>query len=261
MIETEILAQIATDAALKAGELLLGGFGSSFEISEKEGRHNLVTSYDKAAQTSIIGSIFSSFPDHAFLAEEGGQYKEEGSDYLWVIDPLDGTVNFAHNIPIFSVSIACTFQKEVVCSVVYQPITQELFVAEIGKGSSLNGRSLQVTQTPRLDSSILVTGFPYNVHENPLGSIDTFGRLAKRGIPIRHLGSAAIDLCYVAAGRFDGFWEVSLEPWDLAAGKLIIEEAGGKVTHYDGSKHTLFEKGTLLATNGHIHSALQKEVS
>ena len=261
MIETPDLTKIAKQAALKAGELLLKGFGSSFEILEKEGRHNLVTTFDKAAQQSIIGTIFAEFPDHAFLAEEGGIYKEKGSDYLWIIDPLDGTVNFAHNIPIFSVSIACTFKKEVVCGVVYQPMTEELFVAEKGEGATLNGRPLKVTQTPRLDSSILVTGFPYNVHENPLNCIDTFSRIVKRGIPVRRLGSAAIDLSFVAAGRFDGFWEVSLEPWDIAAGKLILEEAGGTVTHYDGSPHTLFEKGTVLATNGLIHSALQKEVS
>ena len=261
MIETQDLTKIAKQAALKAGTLLVKGFGTSFEISEKEGRHNLVTTFDKAAQQSIIGTIFSQFPDHAFLAEEGGIYKEEGSDYLWIIDPLDGTVNFAHNIPIFSVSIACTFKKEVVCGVVYQPITEELFVAEKGEGATLNGRPLTTTQTPRLDSSILVTGFPYNVHENPLGCIDAFSHIVKRGIPVRRLGSAAVDLSYVAAGRFDGFWEVSLEPWDIAAGKLIVEEAGGTVSHYDGSPHSLFEKGTVLATNGLIHSALQKEIS
>lgn len=261
MIKIEELTQIAKEAALKAGTLLLEGFGSSFEISEKEGRHNLVTSYDKASQAAIIGHIFATYPDHAFLAEEGGVYKEEGSDYLWIIDPLDGTVNFAHNIPIFSVSIACLFQGKVVVAVVYHPITHELFVAQKGKGAFLGDKKLQVSATPRLDSSILVTGFPYNVHENPRNCIDIFSKLVLRGIPIRRLGSAALDLCYLAAGRFDGFWEVSLEPWDLAAGKLIVEEAGGKVTQFDGSEHTLQETTSLIATNGHIHNALKREVS
>lgn len=260
MIKTGHLLEAARETALKAGELLLKGFGTSFDIAEKEGSHNLVTTYDKAAQKSIIGSLFSLFPDHAFLAEEGGVYKESGSDYMWIIDPLDGTVNFAHNIPIFSVSIGCSFKNQVVCGVVYQPMLKELFEAEKGKGATLNGRPLKTTRTPRLDSSILVTGFPYNIQENPLHCIEAFSRITKRGIPIRRLGSAAIDLCYVAAGRFDGYWEVLLEPWDVAAGKLIVEEAGGVVSRYDGSAIQPLERGPVLATNGLIHEALKQEL-
>ncbi len=261
MIEVSRLTTVAITAALKAGALLKRGFGSHFEISEKEGYHNLVTEYDKATEKQIISSIFSHFPDHAHLAEEGGLSKGKGSPYMWVIDPLDGTVNFAHNIPIFSVSIACTFENEVICGVVYQPMTEELFIAEKGRGATLNGSTITVTKTPRLESSILVTEFPYNAHENPLNCVETFSRLTKMGLPIRRLGSAALDLSYVAAGRFDGFWEVSLEPWDLAAGKLIVEEAGGRVTHYDGTPHNVLEKGTLLATNGHIHNTLQQVIN
>ncbi len=258
MVTSRELLEVACDAAKRAGELLKNGFGTHFAIKEKPGRHNLVTEYDTLSEREIISTVLQRFPTHSTLAEEGGAHDQGGSDYLWIIDPLDGTVNFAHGIPIFSVSIACAFQKEVVAAVVYQPMTGELFTAEKGKGAKLNGNPICVSRTEQLKSAFLVTGFPYNVEENPHHCIEAFTALAKLGVPLRRLGSAALDLCYVAAGRFDGFWEVFLEPWDLAAGKRILEEAGGQVSHYDGSAHTLFEKGTMLATNRSLHNSLQR---
>ncbi len=258
------LTFVAIQAALQAGELLKKGFGSSFEISSKEKKQDLVTEFDKASERTIIDTILNQFPDHAILAEESGA-KKTNSSTLWIIDPLDGTVNFAHNIPVFSVSIAASIEGEVVCGVIYQPIVNELFIAEKGKGAYLNGAALQVSSKSRLDESILATGFPYNVDEDPLHCIEKFGEMTRLGIPIRRLGSAAIDLAYVAAGRFDAYWEVSLRPWDMAAGKLLVEEAGGKVTHYDGSAHEIFSipnvyNTTILASNGHLHPQMMAKL-
>jgi myo-inositol-1(or 4)-monophosphatase len=253
------LTVAAIEAALKAGEILRKGFGTSFEISSKPGRQNLVTAYDKSAESCIISSISSQFPNHQFLAEESGSTSGSGS-VLWVIDPLDGTVNFAHGIPVFSISIAATIDQKIVSGVIYQPMLNELFIAEKGKGAYLNGDPLRVSSVSSLDEAFLATGFPYNVDENPLGCIDSFAKLTKMGIPIRRLGSAAIDLAYTAAGRFDGYWEVSLHPWDMAAGKLLVEEAGGRVSHYNGAPHETFCETTMLATNGHIHEQLMKRL-
>jgi myo-inositol-1(or 4)-monophosphatase len=251
--EHSVFSFVAIQAALRAGQLLRQGFGTDFQITSKPGKQNLVTEYDKASESCIIATILDHFPHHAFLAEESGMTSGSQSSVLWIIDPLDGTVNYAHNIPVFSVSIAAAIHNEIVCGVVYQPMTDELFIAENGRGAYLNGNKLQVSSIKDIDSSFLATGFPYNVHENPLHCIDHFSKMTRRGIPIRRLGSAAIDLAYVAAGRFDAYWEVTLHPWDLAAGKLLVEEAGGKVTHYDGAPHEIFGTKTMLATNGLLH--------
>lgn len=258
MHDKSALTLVATLAAQAAGKLLRSGFGTSYEISSKPGRQNLVTEYDKKAEALIIEMIRSQFPSHNFLAEESGASKTQKGEVLWVIDPLDGTVNFAHNIPLFAVSIAATAGKEILSGVIYQPMTDELFIAEKGKGAYLNGQKLQVSATTNIEMAILATGFPYNVDENPLGCIDTFTSLVRLGIPIRRFGAAAIDLAYVAAGRFDAYWEVLLHPWDMAAGKLLIEEAGGRVTHYDGSDHKIFDHSTLLASNGILHPTMLK---
>lgn len=250
---------VATQAALAAGELLRRGFGTSYEIFHKPGQHNLVTTFDKKAEELIISFIHTHFPKHAILAEESGA-SQQSSDVTWIIDPLDGTVNFAHNIPHFSVSIAAAIGKEVVSGVVFQPMTGELFVAEKGKGAYLNGKPIRTTSRTTLEECLLATGFPYNVRANPEHCIDQFVKLAKQGIPIRRLGSAAIDLSYVAAGRFDAFWEVQLHPWDVAAGQLLVEEAGGKVTHYDGLPRDLFGTRHILASNGPLHPTMVKQL-
>lgn len=249
------LLDIAQKAALEAGEMLKDGFGTSFRIDNKEGRHNLVTEYDHKAEELIINRIKSAFPNHIFLAEESGATGAPAETVRWIIDPLDGTVNFAHSIPIFCVSIGAEQAGELLCGVIYAPMTGELFTGTKGGGAYLNGQQLSVSKTEKLDDSILVTGFPYNAWENPLHCIDHFSRFVRMGLPVRRLGSAAIDLAYLAAGRFDGYWEVSLNSWDVAAGKLLLQEAGGVMTQYDGSPHNLHQ-GTMLATNGRIHKEM-----
>lgn len=244
---------IAIEAALLAGEILKHGFGTHFAISTKEGKHNLVTEYDHKAEKAIIDFISKNVKDSSFLAEESGNSGKGG--ILWVIDPLDGTVNFAHQLPIFSVSIAAVHEGKIISGVIFQPLTHELFVAEKGKGAQLNGQKLNVSKVTNLDMSILATGFPYDLAKNPFHCIDHFVDILKLGIPVRRLGSAAIDLAYTAAGRFEGFFEVELGPWDVAAGKLILEEAGGKVTHWDGRPFDIYSRETIFASNGHIHDA------
>lgn len=239
---------------MHAGTMLRQGFDTQFEISSKEGMLNLVTEYDKKAEKRIIATVFDHFPDHAILAEESGEQGK--SKVTWIIDPLDGTVNFAHSIPVFTVSIAAAVDNEIVCGVVYQPMTHELFVAEKGRGAYLNGKRMAVSVNGDMSKSVMATGFPYDVDKNPLKCIDRFAQLQAKGIPIRRLGSAALDLSYVAAGRFDAFWEVGLHPWDMAAGKLLVEEAGGKVTHWDGTPHKIFGYNTLLASNGRVHAKM-----
>jgi len=254
------LTMVATMAALKAGELLKKGFGTETDFKTKEGRHNLVTEWDNKAEHTIIDFIKTHFPQHGFLAEESGESGIVKEGIQWIIDPLDGTVNFVHSIPMFSVSIAASVQNELLCGVVYNPMVEELFIAEKDNGAYLNGTRLHVTETAVLDSAICATGFPYNVHENPLCCLDHFNTFAKMGIPLRRIGSAALDLAYVAAGRFDGFWEVSLRPWDYAAGRLLIEEAGGTVTNFQGEPYKKFDEGPIVATNGILHDQILKNI-
>jgi myo-inositol-1(or 4)-monophosphatase len=249
---------VAIQVAMQAGDLLKKGFGTTYEISSKAGMHNLVTFYDKASEEMIFSALQKRFPTHGFVGEEQGQTKK--GDVMWIVDPLDGTVNFAHGVPMFSVSIAAAIGNEVVAGCVFQPMTNELFWAEKGKGSFLNGAQLQVTKRTSLKEVMLATGFPYNVNENPYHCIDTFLKLQKQGIPIRRLGSAAIDLSYVAAGRYDAYWEVNLQPWDFAAGMLIVHEAGGKVTLFDGSPCDLTQQGTILSSNGLLHPLMMEEL-
>lgn len=257
----EELTQTAQDAALKAGEILREGFGAAFEIMEKEGKNNLVTEYDYNAENAIISLIKERYPDHRFLAEESGKSGESGAAGVrWVIDPLDGTVNFAHGLPIFCVSVAAERDGELLCGVIYQPILDELFVAKAGKGAQRNGKPISVSANANFDSAFLVTGFPYNVQENPCSCVDHFVNVIRRGIPVRRLGSAALDLAYTACGRFDGFWEIDLNPWDVAAGVLLIREAGGKVTRFSGGDYGIFDQ-TILATNGKLHDEISEILS
>jgi myo-inositol-1(or 4)-monophosphatase len=255
------LTNCAVDSALKAGKVLKEGFGTSFEISNKIGKNNLVTEYDKRSESIIIENIKSVFPDSVFLAEESGNTGIAAKDSVqWIIDPLDGTVNFAHSLPIFSISIAAVQYEEILCGVIYHPLLDELFVAEKGKGAFLNGKEIKISNTDDFDSAFLVTGFPYNVNSNPCGCIDHFVSIIQRGIPVRRLGSAALDLAYVACGRFDGFWEINLNPWDVAAGVILVQEAGGLVTQYNMDKYWL-DSQSLIATNGKIHRQVSNVLS
>lgn len=261
--QTEIfshLTLIAIEAALQAGEILRKGFGSQYSINHKKDIHNLVTEYDLKAETFILSFLKNHVPDSAFLAEESGSSGDKHS-HLWIVDPLDGTVNFAHNVPVFSVSIALEKEGQLFCGVVYQPISHELFVAEVNKGAFLNGKRISVSKTSLLTESVIATGFPYNLKENPYDCIDHFVDILKQGIPIRRMGSAAIDLAYTAAGRFEGFFEVGLSPWDCAAGMLLVNEAGGKVSSWDLSPINHHVKAPILATNGLIHDNLAKTLT
>ncbi len=249
------IALIAIEAALQAGEILRQGFGTHFAISSKEGKHNLVTEYDHKSEKAIIAFIKSHFQDSQFLAEESGSTGVDKGKILWIIDPLDGTVNFAHQIPIFSISIAAYNGHDIIAGVVYQPITHELFVAEKKRGAFLNGQKIAVSDVSQIDMAMLSTGFPYDLAKNPFHCIDHFIDILKLGIPIRRMGSAAIDLAYTACGRFEGFFEVGLKAWDIAAGKLLLEEAGGKMSGWDKMPIDLFHPKTVFASNGKIHDA------
>ncbi|MEW6654171.1 MAG: inositol monophosphatase family protein [Bacteroidota bacterium] len=240
--------------AKEAGEVLKSGFGKNFSVEFKTNAANLVTEYDKKSEKTIIDFIMKEFPTHSVLAEESGSYKSS-SEYLWIIDPLDGTTNFAHGLPIFSVSIGVQKNGEMVCGVIYDVMRDAMYTAEKGSGAFCNSRKLSVSTNDDLRKSVLVTGFPYNVHENPDFAYERFTAFLRVARAVRRLGSAAIDMCYVAEGVFDGFWEVSLNAWDMAAGKIIIEEAGGLVTDFSGKPMCVFDK-QILATNNKVHESM-----
>lgn len=240
----------------EAGKILQQYFQKDLIITHKEGINNLVTEADHASEKVIIESIKKDFPDHFILSEEVGEIVMD-SAYKWIIDPIDGTVNFANGIPICCVSIALEYNGEMILGAVYNPFLQELFFAEKGKGSTLNGKKINVSNKTEVEKSILVTGFPYTYLDMPNSPLQIFERFIRKGIPVRRLGSAAIDLCWVAAGRFDGFYEHKLQAWDSAAGFLMVEEAGGKVTDFTGQRYSPYQPH-LLATNGKIHDEMLK---
>lgn len=254
------LLNLAVEAARSAGEILCHGFGTAFKISSKEGVQNLVTEYDEAAEKSIIALITKAYPDHKILAEESGKSNASASPYTWIIDPLDGTVNFAHGVPLFTVSIAVAKGNDLLAGVILHPLYNRLFTAEKGQGAQLDGAPIHVSKIQDPYRALLATGFPYDLHTNPLRTLDDFAKIQGKGIPVRRLGSAALDLAYVACGRFDGYWEVSVNPWDMAAGMLLVQEAGGKVTHYDGSPHKIFSQESIVATNGALHPFLLEQL-
>jgi myo-inositol-1(or 4)-monophosphatase len=241
--------------AVKAGAAeILRFFNNDFIISHKEGINNLVTEADHASEKAILNIIKSQFPDHHILAEEAGEIIQD-SNYKWIIDPIDGTVNFAHGIPINCVSIGLEHNEEIIMAAVYNPHFNELFFAEKGKGSTLNDKPVKVSKESEVIKACLVTGFPYTYINTANGPLEIFERFIRKGVPVRRLGSAAIDLCWVACGRFDGFYEHKLEAWDSAAGYLIVEEAGGKVTDFTGKKFSPYQH-RILATNGKIHEEM-----
>lgn len=250
------LAFVAIQAALKAGQLLRKGFGTQFEITSKANALDLVTEFDRMSEEIIINFIRSQFADHAFLAEESGPSDNQHAEVLWVIDPLDGTMNFAHHIPHFAISIAALIKEQIEIGVIYHPINNELFVAHRGRGAYLNGSRLQVSPIETMASAVGAMGFPYGFDEKREQAISQFINFLTVGNPIRIIGSAALNLAYVAAGRFDMFWGNNLKPWDIAAGRILIEEAGGKVTHFDGSPHSLFNQTNIVATNTFLHPAV-----
>lgn len=254
-----MLKQTLINATLAAGSILQEHFNGSFKITNKEGINNLVTEVDHKSEAEIIKIINEAHPAHSILSEETGSITQD-SAYKWIIDPIDGTVNYANGIPICAVSIALEFEGKMILGAVYNPFINELFVAERGNGATLNDRKISVSNTKEVVKSCLVTGFPYTYLDAENSPLDVFSRFIKKGIPVRRLGSAAVDLCWVAAGRFDGFYEHKLEVWDSAAGWLLVEEAGGVVTRLDGSPFDPYKHG-LIASNRILHEELVEVIN
>ena len=249
-----MLQSTLIEAAQAGAAEILRYFHGEFRIDNKEGVNNLVTEADHASEKAILAVIRSAYPNHMILAEESGS-TDRTDEFKWIVDPIDGTVNFAHGIPLNAVSIGIEKNGELIMGVVYNPHLKELFFAEKGKGAFLNDRRIQVSSETNAAKACLVTGFPYVYIDQPNGPLDVFARFVKKGVPVRRIGSAAIDLCWVAAGRFDGFYEHKLEPWDSAAGALMVTEAGGTITNHQGEAFTIYEH-PVLASNGHIHDQL-----
>jgi myo-inositol-1(or 4)-monophosphatase len=253
--------QVAIEAALKAGDILAKHAGKVEKVDFKD-EVNLVTEVDYLSEQAILEIIKHNFPRHGILTEEAGIEKSR-SEFTWVIDPLDGTTNYAHDFPSYCVSIALEKNSEIIVGVVYDPNLDQLFVTEKGAGAFLSKgknpeqarRRISVSQTAELTQSLLATGFPYDIRTSEVNNLNHFANFYKRAQAIRRAGSAALDLCYLAMGRFDGFWELKLSPWDTAAGSLLVTEAGGKVTDFSGRPFNICMK-QILASNGRIHQQM-----
>ena len=244
---------VATEAVVRAGRIQRERYASGVAI-EYKGEIDLVTEVDRACELAILETIRGRYPEHDIVTEET-DLARSGSRFVWFIDPLDGTVNFAHSYPFFSASVALAMDGEIVAGAVFDPLRDELFSAERGAGAHLNGGPLRVSGARRLIESLLITGFPHDTHQRLEERLRFFNRVMGLARAVRRDGSAALDLCYVAAGRADGFWEEILKPWDMHAGRLIVEEAGGKATRLDGTPLGLGPDG-VVATNGLIQDAL-----
>lgn len=255
MLEYKKELKFAKETAVNAGEILRNGLKKRRKINFK-GRVDLVTEIDLKSEKYITGEIERVFPSHSILAEEGGE-THKGHSHLWIVDPLDGTTNYAHGYPAFCVSIGLEVKGEMVAGAIYDPVRDELFYASKGGGAFCNRRRIHVTDQSKLSHSLMATGFPYDVAESRVDNLENFGRMYKAGRGIRRGGSAALDLCYLACGRFDGFWELKLHAWDTAAGIVIVKEAGGRVTDLHGRKYSIYGN-EILASNGKIHRQMQK---
>ena len=247
------LKRIGIGAAYKGAEVIRSYYGKISKINKK-GVIDLVTEADVGSERKIIETIRKTYPNHVILAEESG-LNEGVADYQWIIDPLDGTTNFAHQLGLFAVSIAFALKGDIVVGIVLNPITGELFTATANEECQHNGQPVRVSKTRYVSESLLVTGFPYNLRENLPPLMDRFSNCLRTAQGVRRLGSAALDLCYVACGRFDGFWEQGLHPWDTAAGMLMVQRAGGVVTDFSNQPFNIFQK-EILATNGTIHKEM-----
>jgi myo-inositol-1(or 4)-monophosphatase len=242
------------EIAKEAGKHIRDAFGSQISVEFKTDEANIVTNVDKAAEEIIKGFISKEYPDHAIIAEESGS-SNKGSDYTWIIDPIDGTTNFAHNLPIFAVSIGIQKKDELVIGVIYDVMSDVIYSAEKGSGAYANDNRISVSKNNNLKKSLLVTGFSYDRQDEYRQAIKIFGSFLTKSRAVRRLGSAALDFCYVASGVFDGFWEANLSPWDVAAGIILVKEAGGRVTDFKNDNITPFSS-QFLATNGIVHDAM-----
>ncbi|MBI4971949.1 MAG: inositol monophosphatase [Candidatus Omnitrophica bacterium] len=246
-LETTLLKAIHA-----AGDILAKNINATKRISQK-GAIDIVTHVDHASEKAIIKIISKNFPDHSILAEESGA--QDGHDYKWVIDPLDGTINFAHSFPMSTVSIAVEHQGKIILGGVLDPFRKELFLGRRGRGATLNGKRIHVSKIAQMEKSLLCTGFPYDQRQHSDFYLKFFKNFLIRSQAVRRCGSAAMDLCNLACGRFDGFWELKLNPWDTAAAFLIVEEAGGTVTDFAGNPYSIYKK-EILASNGKLHKEM-----
>lgn len=246
-------AAVAAEAVLEAGALQRERYGQRLQV-ELKGEIDLVTDVDRACEDLVLRRLRLRFPDHDIVTEER-HLERRGRSHVWFVDPLDGTTNYAHAYPFFCCSVGLAVEGRPTAGAVYDPLRQELFTAERGGGAFLNGRPLRVSDASELLRSLLVTGFPYDLREDLSGKLRLFNRFMGHARAIRRDGAAALDLCYVAAGRVDAFWEERLHPWDMMAGSVIVEEAGGRVTRFDGSS-TGLAADEVLATNGRLHPAM-----
>lgn len=253
-MDTELAKRIGIAAAHKGGQVLRAHFGKILQI-DKKGPTDLVTEADRESERVIIETIRGTFPEHTVVAEESGM-SAGAQDAVWYIDPLDGTTNFANGLNLFCVSISCALEGDIVLGIVLSPLTEELFVAVRGGGATRNGRPIRVSSARSVQESLLVTGFPYILEKDPSSPmIRRFSNCLRAAQGIRRLGSAALDLCYVACGRFAGYWEQNLHPWDTAAGFLIARESGAQITDFSNAAFSV-DKPEILATNGKIHGEM-----
>ncbi|MCF7891053.1 inositol monophosphatase [Candidatus Bipolaricaulota bacterium] len=252
------LLDLAKSAAREAGKLLLEGLGKKRDVSSKSGPTDLVTQYDRDSQELIVDIIQDSYPNHSILAEE--ELGVEKSSTKWIIDPLDGTTNYVYNHPLFAVSIGVESEGDMTVGVIHVPVLGETYAAVRGSGATLNGERISVSTNDELSASLLSTGFPYDDDLMP-EALETFSNLVRKTRGVRRGGAAAVDLAFLASGRYDGFWELGLSPWDVAAGSLIVEEAGGSVTDLSGEDHDVYESQGIVATNGKFHKELLKRLS
>ena len=254
-------SEFAVELARSAGEVL-NHYASRDKQVELKGRGNLVTVADKESEALILDAIRARYPDHSVLAEESGPMASRGDSptHRWIVDPLDGTTNYAHRYPMFSVSIALEVNQRMECGAVYDPVRDEMFSARRGSGARLNGEPISVSEVSSLGDALLLTGFPYNIEERVSWAMGLFRGFLLKAQAIRRGGSAALDLCHLAMGRCDGFWELDLHPWDTAAGVLILEEAGGRVSRFDGGSYHV-ESREILASNGQFHDAMMAAIA
>jgi len=262
---------LAIEVAREAGDFAHRAQIGELQITTKTNEMDIVTQIDSRNERQIRDTVLARYPNHIFLGEELGASDETPAPFQgggrevvdsvrWIIDPIDGTVNFAHGLPVWCVSVGVEVNGVVECGVIYNPNLNELFSVRRGNGAYLNGQRISVSKTSNPQHGLFVTGFPYNVHENPGSVIEQFVSFLSRGLLIRRLGSAALDLAYVACGRFEAFWEMGLSPWDTSAGQLMVREAGGRVTHYDGSDYDIYKK-SIIATNGLHHEMIGRIIA
>jgi myo-inositol-1(or 4)-monophosphatase len=249
------MLKVAQRAAISSGKILLENYGKIASVEIREKRDNdFLTYVDELSEKNIIETIHRDFPDHAILAEESGMQKQSSS-YKWIIDPLDGTKNFISGIPVFAVSIALQYENNIILGVIYDPVRDEMYFAESGQGAYLNERPIHVNDQTELSRSLLATGFPFRFKTFLGQYMECFKDIFNQTSGTRRLGAASIDLAYTAAGKFEGFWELGLSPWDMAAGSLIVQEAGGQISNFWGNT-LLLDQAYIVASNGKIHSQL-----